>query len=153
MRQERLKLNRRYLELYDPNNQQILYKPKITKEIPEAVLNTVSPTLKAEEFFVKEGKEFYKKCKEIFNFLDKEEDGFVFMEKINLKKIHKSFLPMLTPIYCEIIRVGEPLDFCKFYKMIIDEKLGEYVEEMFLAFDVNLNRWRSKSSNTRKPFR
>ena len=127
----KLKIIRKIENRYDPKNGQKLYQPKISKRkfLEQKV------ELKSQKFFVKDCEEFIKKCRQIFEFLDDENEGLVYVRKVNSKVIHRKTVALLTPILIQLLSEehsgNSGVNFPMFYKMIRDADLEEQVEKVF----------------------
>jgi len=134
--EEKTNKKRKDAENFDPETKQKLFTPKLNPR-RETLLGCDQPHI---DFYVHDSTEFFKKTRELFDFLDQEKDGFVFIDKLNMSSIHHNCLTLVTPIVLQLIREKRPLSFEGFYVMIKTSKLERVVEEIFEAIEAQNKR-------------
>lgn len=147
MKQEKLKQTKldiiRSIEgKYDPETGQKLYKPLVdSRRHTQKIISRYKsrPDLKTQEYFIKDCTEFMKKCRQIFEFLDVDNECTVYSAKLNSKTVHPKTFKLISCILVNLIKYesmeGPGLPFPLFYKMIRENELEQDVMDIFFAIE------------------
>lgn len=141
LKEEKLNLIRKLEGNYDKETGQKLFKPKISKKNISSFLNKP----------VKNCDEFIRKCRQIFEFLDIDNEELIFANKTNLGNFHPKTIRLLTPLILEIFLDDDlvSMDFPLFYKMIREGRLEKEVEKIFDV--LNSQNWNNKKNEKIMP--
>lgn len=149
---DKIEIIRKFESNYDKETGQKLFKPKINKK--KKFTKSQKIIKKKPKLEIKDLKSFITKCRQIFEFLDIDNEELIFANKTNLSNFHPKTVKLLTPLILQIFieenNGNSPsMDFPLFYKMIRE---GELESEVNRIFDVLMGeKWRRPGK--RPPFR
>lgn len=114
-------------ENYDKTDGKKLYVPRINKQVP------VSHAYSLEEIeaWKTQSKEYLKKLRQIFDFLDRKGTGIVHASKIDYENIHPQMMNLLASIIEAVEDHQAPLTFGNFFDLIEDSNLTQNVVDIF----------------------
>lgn len=114
-------------DTFDPNDGKKLYTPRINPS--QGVIHKLS--FKEVQELEKEKKEYLQQLRQIFDFLDKGFEGFVYAQKIDYENIHPELAGLLKDVLHAVIKSKSRLSFGDFFHLIDEKNLDGAVIEIF----------------------
>jgi len=112
---------------FDPLDGKRLYSPRVTRSpgIKHAV------PLKDLTEASQQNKQYLQELRQIFDFLDKGYEGFVYAQKIDYENIHPDLADLLQDILQAVAQANRKLSFADFHELIQKNKLERIVQGIF----------------------
>ena len=133
-----------YASNFDANTGQKLFTPKVHKSRSVTPVKQNEKTWTDMTEFKTKKKIFDRKVRQIFQFLDFDNNGVQHIDCLkNFKKNLKGvFKKLLYGILCVIIRNGVILDYRGFYELVIEKELFDEIDLIFDQIDLILNQYK-----------